>query len=177
MAGGGGDGCGDHEHHPVGRIDDDMGWLLQLLLLLGAQGRCRRADLSTPGLPRANPRLPVWIGGSGEGRRRELGWGGLKGGSTWWGVAKISSSPYSSFHCTLVASSFFLLSLFYFVLTLLCLIACYLHWTSMNATMAAGSSSSRSALSQLQISLLLCTVISNESFGWPWWFQNLKCHI
>ena len=79
MAGGGGGGCGDHEHHPVERIDDGMGWLLQLLLLLGAQGRCRCADLSTPDLPRANPRLPAWIGGGGEGRRRGLGRGWVKG--------------------------------------------------------------------------------------------------
>lgn len=28
-----------------------MGWFLRLLLLLGAQGRCQRADLGTPDLP------------------------------------------------------------------------------------------------------------------------------
>lgn len=75
--GGGGGGGGDHEHRPVERIDDGMGWLLWLLLLLGARGwgrgRGRGADLGAPDLPGANPRLPARFGGGGVvigGRRR-----------------------------------------------------------------------------------------------------------
>ena len=35
MAGGGGDGCGDHEHHPVERIDDGMGGCSSCCCCLG----------------------------------------------------------------------------------------------------------------------------------------------